>query len=320
MIILIKSDIRWDDLYMNDLQIKKDKHGLPVWDSMISDVLYYLSNKGVVSSKEVKVKVADQLGLSDDLRNKTYEKDPSMIIVEDHVYWCMTELTLCGGLTRVSRGMYEINDTGRDLLKNHASELTKEYIRNITKDTSTEISSNIEQLSKTDGDLIDEYSINIDDFNKRVSANLLKKIQNEDPDFFERLVVKLLVAMGYKGENGLAIVTPHSNDGGVDGIINQDPLGTSKVYVQAKRYKDDNVVLRPAIDEFSGALKRFHAQRGVFITTSKFSTHAIEAARGDSIVLIDGAHLMELMLQYHVGVQVKQKFELFEIDEDFFDN
>ncbi|QEU47954.1 hypothetical protein FMM01_11910 [Schleiferilactobacillus harbinensis] len=157
------------------------------------------------------------------------------------------------------------------------------------------------------------------DFNNQIATELHKRILESDPAFFESLVTKLLEAMNYKGPNGTVEITPLTNDKGIDGIINQDPLGTRTVYVQAKRYATENVVQRPAIQAFYGALSQIHADRGVFITTSSFSKGAVEAATSFSIVLIDGIQLTDLMLQYHVGVQVKQTLQLFEVDEDFFD-
>jgi len=302
---------------MNHEGLKKDKYGLPVWDAMIPMVLKYMADRDNISSKKIKVNIDDILNLPADLRNKTYEKDPSMKIIEDHIYWCVSELTLSGALTRVSRGIYKINDIGRNLLTKSDDTLSKEYIRSLR-----EVSPDRNDLppsSNTNEDLIEEFTIKVDDFNSQIASDLLKRIQDSDPSFFESLVVKLLVKMGYKGQNGNAKVTQATNDGGIDGIINQDALGTSTVYVQAKRYKDDNVVQRPAIDGFYGALSRVHADRGVFITTSHFSNSAIETANGFSIVLIDGIQLTNLMLQYHVGVQVKRQLDLFEIDEDFFE-
>jgi len=312
--------MEWGCKHMGQEDFEKDKYGLPVWDSMIPMVLKYMSDKNEVSAKVAKEEISDMLNLPNNLRNRTYEKDPSLIIVEDHAYWCMTELTLSGALTRVSRGVYEINDVGRNLLKQNDDILTKEYIRGLRENKSDGDIPEVVPLSKTNEDLIEDFTIKVDNFNSRVASNLLKRIQDSDPAFFENLVVKLLVKMGYKGQNGNAKVTQVTNDGGIDGIINQDALGTSTVYVQAKRSKDDNVVQRPAIDGFYGALSRVHADRGVFITTSHFSSSAIATAKGFSIVLVDGIQLTNLMLQYHVGVQVKKSLDLFEIDEDFFEN
>lgn len=126
--------------------------------------------------------------------------------------------------------------------------------------------------------------------------------------------------MGYSGKHGTAVVTSKSNDGGIDGIINQDPLGTSTVYVQEKRYHETNTIGRPAIQGFYGALAAVNADRGVFITTSSFSANAHEFAKNQGIVLIDGIKLTELMLEFGVGVEIAKTYKLFRIDNDYFED
>lgn len=142
------------------------------------------------------------------------------------------------------------------------------------------------------------------------------------PTAFEHLVVDVLLAMGYGGPAGRGTVTPPSNDGGVDGIIDQDALGLSKIYVQAKRYAKDHVVSRPDLQNFVGALHG-KATQGVFITSSSFTSgargYAEELGGGISLVLIDGEHLARLMIKYGVGVQVARTYTIMKLDEDFFD-
>ena len=142
------------------------------------------------------------------------------------------------------------------------------------------------------------------------------------PTAFEQLVVDVLLAMGYGGPAGRGTVTPASNDGGVDGIIDQDALGLSKIYVQAKRYAKDNVVGRPDLQNFVGAMHG-KATQGVFITSSSFTSgarsYADELGSGVSLVLIDGERLARLMVKYGVGVQVARTYTIMKLDEDFFD-
>ena len=160
----------------------------------------------------------------------------------------------------------------------------------------------------------------IDERNNEVEIELLNKLRETDPIFFEKLVVKLLDTMGYSGKNGNVTVTTQSNDGGIDGIINQDPLGTSTVYLQVKRYAEQNVVGRPAVQGFYGALASVNADRGVFITTSTFSKGALEFARNQGIVLIDGIQLTELMIEYKVGVEPAQEYVVYQINYDDFES
>jgi restriction system protein len=137
---------------------------------------------------------------------------------------------------------------------------------------------------------------------------------------FSRLVVGLLVAMGYGGADGQATVTKQSNDAGIDGIIDQDTLGLSRVYVQAKRYAPDTAVQRPELQAFVGALSG-KADGGVFITTGRFTRGAREYAEmvPTRVILIDGARLTSLMIRYGVGAQVKRTLRIVEVDEDFFE-
>ena len=140
-------------------------------------------------------------------------------------------------------------------------------------------------------------------------------------EFFEQAVLDLLVAMGYGGADGRATRTQLSNDGGIDGIIDQDALGLSRVYVQAKRYALDTSVGRPEIQGFVGALHGQSANQGVFITTGRFGPKAREYADGVAtrVVLIDGQRLAALMIRYGVGVQVRRSVQIVEVDEDFFE-
>jgi len=150
-------------------------------------------------------------------------------------------------------------------------------------------------------------------------AELLSRLRGKEPSFFEDAVVQLLVAMGYGGTTGSGSVTQLTHDGGIDGVIDQDILGLSRVYIQAKRYADNNVVHRPEVQGFVGALHG-KADSGVFITTSHFSQGAIEyvASSPTRIVMIDGKRLADLMIRYGVGVQVRETYNIVEIDEDFF--
>ncbi|MDT9409404.1 restriction endonuclease [Corynebacterium rouxii] len=144
-------------------------------------------------------------------------------------------------------------------------------------------------------------------FNYKVETELRNRLQQASPEFFEKAVIKLLWAMGY---------------GGIDGIISQDALGLTNVYIQAKRYSDTNKVGDPEIRNFIGSLDAQGANLGVFITTSSFLPKAQQSAaryRHGRIVLIDGQKLTRYMLNYGVAIQKKQEFTLYEIDEDFFD-
>ena len=157
--------------------------------------------------------------------------------------------------------------------------------------------------------------------NDDLSADLLSRILEMSPDFFEKLVLDLLLNMGFGSKNKeMAIVTPTSHDNGVDGIIPEDALGLDKIYIQAKRYTD-NPVSKPEIHKFIGALDEQKASKGVFITTSKFTAGAKETAEKASkkIVLIDGKTLADYMIEYNVGVSEKKVYEVKKLDTDYFE-
>jgi len=158
--------------------------------------------------------------------------------------------------------------------------------------------------------------------NQALKADLIDKLKACEPEFFERLVVQLLLKMGYGGsrqEAGEAV--GKTGDGGIDGVINEDRLGLDAIYLQAKRW--DGSVGEGPIRDFKGALDAKGAQKGVFITTSSFTPAAMQAARNSrsyKIVLIDGQRLAELMIEHDLGVSVAATYQLKRIDSDFFDD
>lgn len=311
-------------------QLLSSKNGMPRWDGMIPVVMTIAGQQPSWRAKALCRYAADHIGLPDDLRNLTYSKSTNLYVIEDRVYWALSDLALSGLLRRPQKGVYMITPLGEELQKKYGIKLTAKIIheqpsyiahKKELAERKGEVAP-VDSASETEDApalaKVDQIRKDIEDYNAEIEAELLERIREAEPRFFEELVADLLVAMGYQGSDGKATVTPQTHDGGIDGILNQDPLGTSTVYYQAKRYQADNVVQRPAIEGFYGALSRVHADRGVFISTSSFSAGAKETAKGFSIVLIDGVQLTGLLLHYHVGVQAKRKYELFQIDEDYF--
>ena len=155
-----------------------------------------------------------------------------------------------------------------------------------------------------------------------IAIELVERLRSGTPSFFERAIVSLLLAMGYGGSSedaGRAI--GQSGDDGVDGVIDQDPLGVDQIYIQAKRYAENNVVGAGAIRDFFGSLSLKKAQKGIFVTTSGFSKSALETARqiGARIVLIDGQQLGRLMVRHNVGCRDQEILHIKRVDEDFFE-
>lgn len=159
----------------------------------------------------------------------------------------------------------------------------------------------------------------INDYNEQIKKQLIQRILNQEPSFFEQLVVDLLLKMGYGHDRSAGTVVGRSHDGGIDGIISEDKLGLDIIYIQAKRYDKSNSVGRKEVQAFVGAMEG--VSKGVFLTTSSFTRESIsyaEKVQHKHIRLIDGNQLCDFMLKYEVGVQAIKTYKLFKINEDFF--
>jgi len=158
--------------------------------------------------------------------------------------------------------------------------------------------------------------------NNALANDLMDEVMKLKPTEFEKLVVKLLLKMGYgSGIDEAGITTKPSDDGGIDGIIKEDQLGFSSIYIQAKQWATDRSVNRPEIQKFAGALQGERASKGLFITTAQFSAGARDYAvnlHGSTIVLVDGLQMMKLMIKWNLGVSVEHTYEIKKIDTDFF--
>ncbi|WP_342032622.1 restriction endonuclease [Flavobacterium keumense] len=210
------------------------------------------------------------------------------------------------GRKRLETGILSLSDLQNDLdFKSHRESIKNEKENTIELDT-------IRVDNSSPQDLIDSGFSTIE---TEVKNELLDKLKEINPYYFEKVILILLKKMGY----GDFIETSKSGDGGIDGIINEDKLGLEKIYTQAKRY-NENKIREKDIRNFIGAMSG-DTRKGVFITTSSFDDSAIKKAREahHTIILIDGIKLVELMHQYNVGVQVKTTYEVKEVDNDFFE-
>ena len=300
--------------------------GLPSWEDFAVPVLAVLSDGKTRTLRDLRKDVAELTELTDDQRSQTLPSGQSR--AENRIGWAASFLNRVDALDRPGRGRYVITDLGRELLVSHSGGITVHDLRSLAKEGDEwwkqNSSSAVEDSGELDPDSsgldpTEQVEQGIARIHEEVSSELLARLVSQDPAFFEDAVVKLLLAMGYGGVGGRGIATALGHDGGIDGIIDQDVLGLSKVYVQAKRYSPGNTVGRPDVQGFVGALSG-KADSGVFITTSRFSPGAIEWVENipARIILIDGPRLTELMIEYGVGVQVERNYRVVEIDEDFF--
>ena len=310
-------------------ELKKSKNGMPTWDSLIPIAAYIIVREKQLKGRLYQKAIADSIEMPEELRNAMYDrgKKPS---IEFRAGWAISLLKLSGVICYPQRGICEITPLGIELYNKYGENLDEKILKSQPQFIEHKQLLNERKAREGDLDEISEFEVDTSgeieeiiesgakNHRRVIATELLERMIRAEPIFFEHLVKDLLVAMGYKGEHGNAIVTKISGDGGIDGLINHDPLGTNTVYFQAKKYKNDNVVQRKDIQAFYGALSDIGASRGVFITTSRFAKGAYETADRNSIVLIDGLKLTDLMLDYTVGVKVKKEILLYDIDEDFF--
>lgn len=301
-----------------------DEH-MPTWDEFMAPVLNVFNGDEVIGVRELRHAVITTMGLSDAQVSEQMGSGQSR--VENRIGWAISHLFHAKALERPKRAQYRITDIGRQLRDQHPGGISASTIESYADPDDVfwtgreKQATDLQEEVVPDLDPIEQIELGIARIHDEVTSELLQRLIGKEWAFFEQAVVDLIVAMGYGGADTSAVRTQLTNDGGIDGIIDQDVLGLSSVYVQAKRYALDQSVGRPDIQGFVGAIHGQRASQGVFITTGKFSQGArtYAASIQDRVVLIDGARLAALMLRYRVGVQVRRTVDIVEIDEDFFE-
>lgn len=300
----------------------------PTIDQFRPVVLRVLADGQTRRVRDVCELVADHMGLTAEVRAEMIASGQLRYV--NRINWACSALTHAGLLERPVRGNYRITDDGRSVdarsLTSYSEQdmlewpIWREYQAEIAARKSDSDSGPVVTESGQ-VDPVEVMGAAAQDFNAQVEAELLVSLKSSSPEFFEKAVIDVLWAMGYGGDYGEKQHVGRTGDGGVDGIIRQDALGLSNIYVQAKRYTT-NSVGSGDIRDFMGAMDTRGASQGVFITASTFAPAAKEAVRNyrhGKIVLIDGLELTSLMLRYGVAVHKSREFALFEIDEDYFD-
>jgi restriction system protein len=303
---------------------------VPTWDQYMAPCLRVLLDGEVHRTRQIVEAAADIFGVTEEQRRILIPSGQEQWVNRGN--WALSYLARAGAAERQSRGRYRITDVGRQLLAEHPDRITERHLRALSGDVNaphtfkafpspTQPATPVVAEEESRLDPEEQIASGVARINADVADQLMTRIMAQEPVFFEQAVLDLIMAMGYGGAEGSATRTQLSSDGGIDGIVDQDALGLSRIYVQAKRYAADNTVGRPAIQAFVGALAGNQASQGVFITTSQFSTEARQYAEQvpTRIVLIDGERLTRLMIRYGVGVQVKRTIAIVEIDEDFFE-
>ena len=304
---------------------------VPDYETLMLPVLRAVADGEPVTAKSLREAVAEEVGLSAEDRA---EKIPSgkQSVFDNRVGWATTYLVQAGLLVRPKRAVVTITQRGRDVLESKPERVDNTILesfaefrefksRSGTRPRSAghvDASSSAEDVGAAPRERLAQA---VAEANAAVAEELLRRTRDREPAFLESLVLELLTAMGYGGREGAAEHLGGSSDEGLDGVIRQDALGLERVYVQAKRYAAENAVSRPAIQGFVGALQGAQADRGIFITTSRFTSEAQSYAErvNARFILIDGQRLGDLMVTYNVGVQDDETFVLKEIDEDYFE-
>ena len=296
---------------------------IPDYQSIMLPLLELTADGSEHSLREAIESLSSQLGVSEDERRELLPsgRQPTF---DNRVGWARTYMKKAGLLESTRRGYFRITKRGLDVLDQQPAQIDTAYLRQFPEFVEfqtpkqrdkEEIQLKLDESTTPEEEIESAYQKLRDD----LSTELLEMVKGSSAAFFEQLVVDLLVAMGYGGtrkDAGQAI--GRSGDGGIDGIIKEDRLGLDIVYLQAKKW--DSTVGRPEIQKFAGALQGQRARRGVFITTSTFTTGAQEyVSRIDSkIVLIDGETLAQLMLDFDLGVTTVATYRLKRIDSDYF--
>lgn len=306
---------------------------IPDYQTLMRPVLVFLSDGQVHRSRDITEAMAEKFGLTAEERAEMLPSGTQKRM-DNRVGWALTYLTQAGLVDSAGRGRKVISVEGRAALAEYPERIDVKVLekypayiefrdRKRAKIAPEQGGGSVATPDGTDddhqtpNDLV-ESAVLVN--RAAVEGEVLSAALRLSPTGFEELVVRLLDRMGY-GKAGSVRRTAPSGDGGIDGIISQDPLGLDRIYVQAKRYTDAPVD-RPRIHEFAGALLGRQGDRGVFITTSRFTSGARQEADriNARIELIDGARLAELLVRYGVGVQPEQSVTLYRLDEDFFDS
>jgi len=300
---------------------------IPDYQSLMRPVLECAAS-GEVRIGDVVDRLADKFQLSEQERDELLPSGKQTRF-SNRVHWAKSYLKQAGLVKATRRAHFVITDRGKDAL-NDNKEINVSYLekfpefqefRSRTKEgdpAELPQSGEVEATATPDEVLRAAHK----KINAALSAELLDRVREASPSFFENLIVELLLAMNYGGtseEAGRAL--GKTGDDGVDGVIDQDPLGVDQIYIQAKRYAEGNSIGAGAIRDFFGALSLKKAQKGIFVTTSSFSPSAVQTARalGSRIVLIDGVHLARLLIRHNIGCRDEEVLHLKKIDEDFFE-
>ncbi len=299
------------------------------------EIAYHAKQQGEneVKLRDVINALADHFQLTEEERSETLPSGRQLVI-DNRIGWARTYLTKAGLLEATRRAHFVITERGIQAVQSN-NPINNAYLKQFDEFIAFKTKSNgdanesgevlpAQEIADDDDDITPDEALRAayKKINEALTEDILERTRKVTPEFFERLLIDLLLAMGYGGTGeGAAHALGKTGDNGVDGVIDQDPLGVDQIYIQAKRYAEGNNVSAGDIRDFFGALNLKRAQKGIFITTSAFTQSAVETAQnlGNRIVLINGKELAKLMLRYNIGSRDEQVLHLKKIDEEFFE-
>ena len=309
--------------FRRDIKMKE----IPDYQTLMLPVLKSVADGKEHKIKEITESLSKEFSLTEEELNIMIPSGTQSVFY-NRVGWARTYLKKANLISSESKGIIKITKRGLEILSQNPKRIDNKFLKQFEefvefqnkvnpKKEKAEIDT--DYINQTPEELIDTA---FQDFQKTLAEDLLDKIRKISPSFFEKLVVSLLVKMGYGGsikDAGKAV--GKTGDEGIDGIIKEDKLGLDVIYIQAKRWKENNIIGRPEIQKFVGALAGQGAKKGIFITASSFSKEALEykPMNDTKVILIDGMELANLMIEYNLGVAPLHNYELKRIDSDYFE-
>lgn len=302
---------------------------IPSFQDFMLPLLELLQDGKAHKMSEVREELAKYFDITEE-EKKILLPSGRQEVYKNRIGWAGTYLYNAGLIEKLGRGVYKITERGLEVLKEKPSRIDVNYLMKFpefrefkgAKDkelSQLPDSQIIEQEQETPLEILGKmYQV----IREQLAKEILERIMQKPPEFFEKLIIDLLQAMGYGGSlEDAGSVTKKTSDEGIDGIIKEDKLGLDVIYIQAKRWSSDKLVGRPEIQKFVGALAGFGAKKGIFVTSSDFTKEAREyiPKTDTKIVLVNGQMLANLMIEYNVGVSVDIKYEIKKIDNDYFD-
>jgi restriction system protein len=298
---------------------------VPDYQSLMAPALHALADDQEHAMPELRAVIAGQIALTAEDLQATIPSGASLFA--NRLQWAITYMYQAGLLRRPRRGVVQITPQGKEVLARHPERIDLGVLLQFEEFREFRSRSRqhgqVASLVQSTDDATPRETVAgaVQEANAAVAVEVLDRVRQRGALFLEHLVLDVLTAMGYGGAKGSAEHTGRSGDEGLDGVIRQDPLGLDRIYVQAKCYAADRSVGRPEIQEFVGALHGAQADRGIFITTGRFTSDAKDYADrvAARLVLIDGRMLAELMVSLNIGVQDQETFVIKRIDENFFE-